>query len=85
MKTTTEFTATLRTNLNTIRNHGGKVTLRAASPSGDQLVAMGYLTRTGLTYAITPAGEARLLDRSDMSAEDQTRIARQCLRDHASE
>lgn len=79
------FTKTLRNNLNTIRNHGGKVTLRAASPSGDQLVTMGFLTRDGFTYAITPAGEARLLDRSDVSAADEARIAREAMAHHARE
>jgi hypothetical protein len=50
----------------------------------DAIVAQGYARRDAATdrYHITPAGEARLLDRSDVSREEEAAIAREAMQDH---
>ncbi len=75
-----------RRTLTTLHNMGPRgVTLRVRSPLGDALVEQGYATCDGLHYTITPAGEARLLDRSDVSSVEEAAIARSAMRAHERE
>ena len=74
-----------RVALTEAHNHG-KFTLSRRSPRADYLVEQGLLTREGeATYRITPAGEARLLDRSDVSDADEAAIRRAAIEHHLRE